>query len=122
MLNIHVHLPSDCLTTPSDPYFSTLDCFAPRAPAARSWRKQGSPVRAHDRAVFDNSAPTTRGMAATSVGLSQRIASGLLRTFSRSGSSGEVQELSSHLYQGTGSGRRGVSQLSPAVFPLARQM
>jgi hypothetical protein len=38
-------------------------------------------------------------MATTSVGLSQRIAPGLLRPFSRSGSFGEVEELSSHLYQ-----------------------
>ena len=38
-------------------------------------------------------------MATTSVGLSQRIAPGPLRPSSRSGSSGEVQELVSHLYQ-----------------------
>jgi hypothetical protein len=60
MLNIHVGLPSDCLTRQATPYLSTLDCFAPRAPAARLWRKQGSPVRAPDKAAFDNSAPTTR--------------------------------------------------------------
>jgi hypothetical protein len=61
-------------------------------------------------------------MATTSVGLSQRIAPRLLRPFSRSGSSGKLQELSSHLYQGTGSGRCGVSQLSTRSSPLARQI
>ena len=60
MLNIHVRLPSRCLTTPSDSLPLYAGLLAPRAMAARLWRKQGSPVRAPDRAVFDNSPPTTR--------------------------------------------------------------
>jgi len=98
MLNIHVRLPSRCLTTPSDSLPLYAGLLAPRAMAARLWRKQGSPVRARDRAVFDNSAPTTRSWRQPALAY-RRTAPRLLRPFSRSGSAGEVQELSSHLYQ-----------------------
>ena len=53
-------------------------------------------------------------MATTSVGLSQRIAPGPLRPSSRSGSSGGVQELVSHLYQRNRA--RHFSALHPLFF------